>query len=187
MNMTTWYYNNIGSKFTKGYFVEIGVMNGKTQNSTKILEMNGWEGLLVEPVPSNIKAIKKNRSTPLVEGAVWKEDGIVEIVDTGIRGHTGIKETHKNLKAAKSFIKAKSYKFESLPVPYHIDYLQIDTEGSELEILKATDLNKFIIDYICIEDNEGFHNQNPAYHNFMEQAGYEKVHSIAQDSLYKRL
>lgn len=185
MNATTWFYNNIGKNIQNGFFIEIGVMNGKTQNTTKILENNNWKGLLVEPVPSNINAIKRNRTTPLIEGAVWKEDGYVDIIDVGVRGHTGIKETHSNPEKAIQTIKAKSYKFSSLPVPKHIDYLQIDTEGSELQILGAID-DSYIIDYICIEDNAGVQNNDSTYHNFMIDWGYKLIFSIAQDKIYQR-
>lgn len=186
MNATTWFYQNIGKDIKDGFFVEIGVMNGKTQNSTIVLERNGWKGLLVEPVPSNIRQIRKNRSTPLVEGAVWKEDGHVEIIDVGIRGHTGIKETHRDPSSAMSSIKVKAYKFSSLPVPKNIDYLQIDTEGSELQILEAID-DDYVIDYICIEDTFGNKDNNPKYHDFMTAYGYERIHIDVQDRIYKKV
>lgn len=180
MNVTEWYYNNIAIK--SGYFIEIGVYNGKTQNSTKVLENNGWDGLLVEPMPENIKKIKKNRKTKLIEGAVWKEDGTVTMIDIGIPGQTGIKDTHRNHEKAQRSIEVKSYKFDSLPVPTHIDYLQIDTEGSELEILSGIDTTKYTINYICIEDGLN----NSTYHNFMTNMGYIKIYEKAQDKLYKR-
>lgn len=187
MNATRWFYDNIGKDIKNGFFIEIGVMNGTTQNSTIVLERNNWQGLLVEPVPKNIRQIRKSRTTPLVEGAVWKEDGFVEIIDVGIRGHTGIKETHRDPSSAISSIKVKSYKFESLPVPEHIDYLQIDTEGSELEILGAIDMSKYNIDYICIEDTFGNRDNNPKYHDFMTNLGYERIHIQVQDRVYKKI
>ena len=187
MNATTWFYENIGKDLDNRFFIEIGVMNGKTQNSTLVLEKNNWPGLLVEPVPSNIKQIKKNRTTQVIEGAVWRENGYVDIIDVGIRGHTGIKETHRAPQDAKNTIRVKSYKFDSLPVPEHISYLQIDTEGSELEILGAIDMNKFTIDYICIEDTFGNKDGNPKYHNFMTNLGYEKIFTKLQDRIYKKI
>jgi len=186
-NATTWFYETIGKNLDDGFFVEIGVMNGTTQNSTIVLEKNGWNGLLVEPIPKNIKQIKKNRTSKLIEGAVWREDGYVDIIDVGIRGHTGIKETHRAPENAKDIIRVKSYKFNSLPVPTHIDYLQIDTEGSELEILDAIDMNKFNIDYICIEDTFGNKDGNPKYHNFMKNLGYERIFIKEQDRIYKKI
>ena len=183
MTATEWFYKEIGKDIKDGYFIEIGVMNGKTQNTTKILEFKGWQGLLIEPVPSNVRAIKKNRTTPVIQGAVWKEDGYVDIIDVGVRGHTGIKETHAYPEKAIKTIKAKSYKFSSLPIPKHINYLQIDTEGSELEILGAIE-DDYTIDYICIEDNAGVQNNDSTYHNFMTDWGYKLIFSVAQDKIY---
>ena len=186
MNATSWFYHNIGKNLRSGFFVEIGVMNGTTQNSTLILEKNGWSGILVEPVPKNIKQIKKTRTTPLIEGAVWKEDGIVEIIDVGVRGHTGIRQTHRNLNSKVNSFKVKSYHFSSLPVPKRINYLQIDTEGSELEILDSINMNIYNIDYICIEDTLGNKDNDQTYHNFLTKLGYEKIHTNKQDRIYKK-
>lgn len=186
--VTEWYLKNIAQPNNiKGFYVEIGVYNGKTQNSTKWLEAAGWNGLLVEPMPENIKKIKKNRSAFLIEGAVWTHDGEVELIDTGVGGHSGITVTHRAPELAIRKIKVKSYRFKSLPVPKNIDYLQIDTEGSELEILGSINMQKYKIDYICIEDTFGYHENNPKYHDFMTNIGYEKIHQHNQDSLYKKI
>lgn len=187
MTVTEYFYHTYGKSITSGFFIEIGVYNGKTQNTTKVLEWNGWKGLLVEPVPQNCAKIKKNRKTPLIEGAVWKEDGYVEIIDIGIPGQTGIKESHRHTDKIINTIKVRSYKFSSLPIPKHINYLQIDTEGSELEILGAIDLSEYQIDYICIEDNLAWKSNDTTYHNFMTSIGYEKIYNKDQDTLYKKL
>ena len=185
---TEWYYNNIGKHLKYGFFIEIGVFNGKTQNTTLVLENSGWDGLLVEPMPENIQKIKKNnRRAKLIEGAVWSSDGMVEMIDVGIPGQTGIKQTHKSPEEAKRIIKVVSYKFSSLPIPKHIDYLQIDTEGSELEILKTIDLNEYNINHICIEDNNGHYYDDPTYHNFMSSIGYNLVYTKQQDRVYQKV
>ena len=44
MTATEWFYKGIGKDIKDGYFIEIGVMNGKTQNTTKVLEFKGWKG-----------------------------------------------------------------------------------------------------------------------------------------------
>jgi FkbM family methyltransferase len=186
-----YYFENYGCKLDKGFYIEIGAFNGSKQNSTIVLEQAAWEGVCVEPMPLNIKRLKKNRKCRIVEGAVWIENGNVEFADVGIPGWTGIAETHQQqhkerYKDGVTKITVPCYTFDSLELHTHIDYFQIDTEGSELQILSSIDMNKYRIDYICIEDNLGVLG-NSIYHEFMTKLGYTLVHTIAQDKLYKKV
>ena len=185
-----YYFESYGSELEKGFYIEIGAFNGAKQNSTIVLEQSGWEGVCVEPMPVNIKRLKKNRRCRIVEGAIWTENGTVEFADVGIPGWTGITETHQQQHKEKykdgvTKITVPCYTFDSLELPNHIDYFQIDTEGSELQILASIDMNKYKIDYICIEDNLGLSGDR-TYHEFMAKLGYKLVHKIAQDSLYEK-
>lgn len=187
-----YYYENYGYKIKNGYFVEIGAFNGKSQNSTQILEQAGWNGVCVEPMPQNYKKLIKNRKCNCINGAVWNKSGTIDIADVGIPGWSGIKETHQHQHKEKYntetiIIPVKCYRFHELDLPNQIDYLQIDTEGSELQILGSIDMAKYKIDYICIEDNLAILNGSTAYHTFMLGKGYDLIHSIAQDRLYKKL
>ncbi len=184
-----YYFENFGKDLEKGFYIEIGALDGTKQNSTVILEQAGWEGVCVEPMPINIKRFKKNRKCRLVEGAIWIENGTVEFADVGIAGWTGIAETHQihhkqRYKDGVTKLTVPCYRFDSLEFPRYIDYLQVDTEGSELQILDSIDLNVYQIGYICIEDNLGL-NGDMTYHNFMINLKYHLVYKIGQDSLYR--
>jgi FkbM family methyltransferase len=190
MNVCQYYYENFGQNIINGYYIEIGAFNGVKQNSTIVLEQAGWDGVCVEPMPANIRKLKKNRKCRIIEGGIWIENTDVEFADVGIPGWTGISQTHQKQHKEKykdGVVKSKikCYTFDSLNFPNQIDYLQIDTEGSELEILSSIDLTKYKIEYICIEDNLGLKGDN-TYHKFMLELGYILVHKEAQDSLYKK-
>lgn len=71
--------------------------------------------------------------------------------------------------------------------PKTIDYLSIDTEGSEYEILSAFDFNEFSISVITVE-----HNYTPAraaLHELLTKAGYvRKCEEFSKfDDWYVRL
>lgn len=186
-----YYFENYGHKLDKGFYIEIGAFNGAKQNSTIVLEQAKWEGVCVEPMPANIRKLRKNRKCRIVEGAVWTKNGTVEFADVGIPGWTGIAETHQQqhkerYKDGVTKITVPCYTFDSLELPTHIDYFQIDTEGSELQILASIDMTKYKIDYICIEDNLGL-SGDTTYHDFMCNYGYELLYEFKQDKLYKKL
>ena len=65
---------------------------------------------------------------------------------------------------------------------YHVDYLSIVTEGSELEILKAIDFEQFNINVISIEVNY----DDAAAKDFLSSKGYTFVANITGDEIYKK-
>ena len=62
-----------------------------------------------------------------------------------------------------------------------IDYLSIDTEGSEFHILKAIDFSRFTIDVISLE----VLSSNTELPEFMEQNGYKLLKRLGCDLVYK--
>ena len=57
--------------------------------------------------------------------------------------------------------------------PYEIDYLSIDTEGSEFEILNAFDFSKFNIKVITCEHN--FTENRAGIYDLLSKNGYRRV------------
>jgi hypothetical protein len=58
--------------------------------------------------------------------------------------------------------------------PFNIDYLSIDTEGSEFDILNSFDFSAYSISIITVE-----HNYSPMrakIHNLLSSKGYNRVH-----------
>ena len=56
--------------------------------------------------------------------------------------------------------------------PEYIDYLSIDTKGSELRILQAFDFSKFSFGIISIEHN--FREDRKLIFNLLTNAGYKR-------------
>lgn len=64
----------------------------------------------------------------------------------------------------------------------HVDFCTIDTEGSEFEILKAMEFEKYTIDVIAIEDNYG----DKPLRSFMEKSGYRRETKLGLDEIFVR-
>ena len=65
----------------------------------------------------------------------------------------------------------------------NVDFLSIDTEGSELDILSTLDFSKYNIDVITIEDN---YNDSELI-NFFEQRDYSLVEKIECDKIFQKI
>lgn len=177
--LTRIFLDAIWKSANTGYYVEIGAFDGKKKNSTIILEELGWNGVCVEPTPSSYAQLIKNRKCRCENVAIWKEDTIKEFAvydsDPAWNGIVETLDKHHidNLHNART-IHVPTKTWNNLNLPKHIDYLQIDVEGAELEILNCIDWNKQHISYICIEDN-GSITGDRTYYNYMLNLGYQCI------------
>lgn len=182
---------------TEGFFVDIGAHNGLALSNTKFLEDLGWDGVCIEPHPIVFKELLNNRKCEKINCAVWKEDtkvnfllltgytemlsGIYESYDP--RHYNRIQRELQQHGGSCEMIEIDARRFESIVNRKHIDFLSIDTEGSELQILEQVDFNQFSIGSICIENN--FHESK--FNNFFAQRGYELYANVGIDYLYKKI
>lgn len=183
---------------TTGFFVDIGANDGITYSNTKRLEEMGWDGICIEPLPDAFNKLKHNRTCKCINGAISSSlKSTVEFCE--IKGYaemlSGIideyDERHKRriineLKAyggEKNKITVNNYTFSDLigKSNKHIDLLCIDTEGSELSILKSIDFNSYTFSCIAVENNYGENNVK----NFLNTKGYRLITTIGADEMYE--
>jgi FkbM family methyltransferase len=145
----------------QGFFVEVGVGNGTDFSNTFMLEKHlGWKGILAEPNRASHQSISENRTAFLEKRAVYNQNGqrvaFTEVVSDG--DFSGI-STHHNIKSNQN---ATSYDVETITLdtlldeckaPAKIDFMSIDTEGSELQILDGLSLDKWQFGMLAIEHN----------------------------------
>ena len=144
-----------------GIFIEIGANDGITLSNTFLLEKEyGWKGICIEPIPEKFEILKKNRPNSIcVDKAVYSMGGVkLEFSDadlySGITKH--IDEINNDGKNGKKIIVETVNLNELLDMhnfPSFIDYLSIDTEGSEYEILNSINFNKYSFGIIHVEHN----------------------------------
>lgn len=148
-----------------GYFVEFGATNGIDLSNTYLLETEfSWTGILAEPARVWEKQLTTNRPNTSIETlCVWKDsnsrltfnetDG-AELSTIDIFSD---KDLHRNTRLAGRKYEVQTISLNDLLIkhrsPKHIDYLSIDTEGSEYDILKAFNFNEFSIGIITVEHN----------------------------------
>ena len=189
--MTDWFHANCWKSENPGYFVEIGAYDGVKMNSTKFLEDLNWNGTCIEALPERFKELKNNRSCTCLNIAIYNYNGVIEfgVVEEkpgwdGILENLPSRTLEKNIKT----ISVPCNTWETLEFPRKINYLQIDVEGSEQQILDTIDFEKYDIDYICLEDTKaGLNNNTSDYLEFMKSKNYEIVFQCWADTLYKKI
>jgi FkbM family methyltransferase len=142
-----------------GIFVEFGARNGEEHSNSYFFEKAlNWTGLLVEANPVEISGIKGKRPNALVlHGGICNKNGMIDFSLTDkLSGISAQVEHHTNRfpQFAKKIVKVPCYTLnEVLEVTgfTRIDYMTVDTEGSELSILEAFDFHRYVVNIIQIE------------------------------------
>lgn len=155
-----------------GFYVDIGASDGITASNTFILEkFYKWRGICVDPNPFFTQSLMNCRDSFSSTLCVYNETGKIlpfkfcadDDQFYGWNFRSGI-ESHLNTideQVNKSFmnINVLSITLNDLLELYHaprnIDYISIDTEGSELEILKSFDFFKYDVKCWTIEHEFG--------------------------------
>ena len=149
------FYNNKEN----GYFVEIGANDGINLSNTYLLEKDfGWKGICVEALHDKFNELVKNRKSININKAVYYKTGeILQFSSNNLSsGITDTIDKHMDSKTKEQLLVETITLNDILDqnnAPRFIDYISIDTEGSEFEIIKSVDLNKYKFGLIHIEHN----------------------------------
>lgn len=147
-----------------GFFVEFGATNGVDLSNTHLLETEfGWTGILAEPATLWHADLHKNRQCRIDKRCVLSRTGeTIEFNQTDYPELSTADQFSDSDHHAEARKTGKRYAVETVSLmdllaehnaPSDIDYLSIDTEGSEYEILKDFDFNKYKIKVITCEHN----------------------------------
>jgi FkbM family methyltransferase len=147
-----------------GFFVEFGATDGVELSNTYLLEKKyGWTGILAEPAKCWHAALQKNRKSSIETKCVWKESNATLVFsETNIPELSTINSYSECDEHIESRKNSKIYNVDTISLldmlakhkaPNIIDYLSIDTEGSEFEILKNFDFDNYQFKIITCEHN----------------------------------
>ena len=167
-----------------GYFVEFGATNGINLSNTYLLETElSWKGILAEPARVWEEQLKTNRPNSSIETlCVWSDSNSsltfneTDNPDFSTIDSFSYKDGHRDTRLVGKRYEVQTISLNDLLIkhraPNHIDYLSIDTEGSEYEILKAFSFNEFNIGIITVEHNNT--PQRELIYNLLTSHGYKR-------------
>ena len=174
----------------EGYFVEFGACDGVLLSNTILLEKSyGWTGILAEPNPAWYKQLTQSRNAICVSECVSHQTGdiiefliteerpelsrIAKIVPDDVHERNGNRDNVKKINV--STISLLDLLREQ-NAPKVIDYLSIDTEGSEYEILKNFDFSAYSFRLITVE-HAGESEKRQKIQKLLEGHNYTRWHT----------
>lgn len=144
------------------YFLEFGVLDGVSSSNTLALERDlGWNGIVVEANPTYYPDVCRNRSCITINAALWfASRKSIQMVDSyGLSSITSKMDfdgnQHEREAIAKGYFRIDTINptelLQRFNAPQRIEYLSLDVEGCETEVLEAIDLNLYEIALMSVE------------------------------------
>lgn len=166
-----------------GYFVEFGACDGISLSNTLLLEKTfGWQGALAEPARAWHAALYANRTCYISGKCVYKTAGVeVLFNEVDIGELSGMNDLVEGDFHAQFRQEGRQYPVRTISLerflaearaPKRIDYMSIDVEGGEFDVLNSFDFTRHDIALISVE------------HNFSDSR--EKIHALLTGLGYRR-
>lgn len=138
-----------------GFYVDVGASSPINDSVTQSFYESGWHGINIEPIPERISELEYSRPRDINICAVaGREEGTSSLVRTsGVGGLSTIAPCDR-LHNGSWNIPCKKTTLSSIFSEYsivHIDFLKIDVEGAEYEVLVGLDLKRWRPTVILIE------------------------------------
>ena len=179
----------------RGYYVDVGARCGLVNSNTFRLEESGWDGVCIEPHPDLFRELQANRGrawlfhTAVSDGAPGTLD-FVKMLEEPL-GNSGLRSTFSHPER----LARMRHEIISVPVrpltdlldeagaPSTIEYLDIDVEGHELEVLRGLDFGRYRFGAIGVEVSPG----TGRYRDIdkrLRHHGYETVAQLGSDAFF---
>jgi FkbM family methyltransferase len=129
-------------------------------SNTRLFETLGWHGICVEPDAQAFQSLRQNRQCVCLNCACSDHEGTVDFfTQPGRPMGTTNPDAVRKLEAGWKFAPAPA---ESIPCKtvnrileeagfQQLDFVSIDVDGAEVQVLRGFDLGRFSPKLICIE------------------------------------
>lgn len=179
-----------------GIFVEVGGNDGRIGSTSLFFELRRyWDGLLIDANPAQLAKAAAFRRCKCLQAVVAPTEGTATFLNLGSEGTpslgSGLKETLPAVTTSDprfSLAERSEIEVQTRTLPdllqsentRKIDYLALDVEGVEFDILGAFPFDQFEIGAISVEN----HDQAPDMQQLLETKGFELIECLGFDEIY---
>ncbi len=178
-----------------GFFVEVGAYDGIVLSNTYFFGQAGWRGILVEPNPAKARLCRANRpESQVVECAAVAPGGPAEVELLDVLGgevYSTLVPSEFNLERLREFglssrtvlVPARTLDsiLEEAAAPA-IDFVSIDVEGAELDVLQGFDIARWRPGLVMIESATA---RPPEIRRYFVRNGYAYLRSVGFNDVYE--
>ena len=195
---------NLSEYKETGFYVDVGAFDGVHLSNSFSFEQQGWSGICIEPHPTYFQLCKQSRPGALCLNVACVGSDDVDRTEFYVEklgllsGIQGDREDDIRARYKKRGLKFKGFKRITVPaatlgailtkhVPpeTEIDFISIDVEGTELEVLQGINLSQFRPRVIVIEANSE-QARNSINEHMVQLNGYVEARRLPVNILYTR-
>ena len=171
---------------SKGYFVEVGANEPRVRSQTWHLEQAGWTGILIEPQPDLARELRAMRMAKVFAVACSGPEHEGRTLPLHVAGPLSSLDRSGMAPGAvpQAVIEVPIRTLDSVlteaKTPERFDFLSIDVEGHEIEVLRGFDIARWQPRLILLED----HVADLSKHNYLRAAGYRIVRRYENNGWY---
>ena len=166
----------------KGTFVDIGCNHPKIMNNSFFFEKKGWTGLAFDPIATYKSLWEKNRKAIFLSFALGAKKSLQSFTEIKNEGgwRNRMSGFSKNVRHEDKQYGYRTYKvsvergasiFYKYRLKKNIDFVSIDVEGSEMDVIQGFDMPTFLPRVILIENCRGLSGEK-SIRNFLIKKGY---------------
>lgn len=170
-----------------GFFVDVGANDPRLGSQTWLLEQQGWSGLLIEPQARLCDRLRAERPRSRVFQLACGAPGHPEFLPLHIAESPSKSSLVKNLvEASTTYTKTETVPIRTLDEVLgeagcpQVDFVSIDVEGTQLDVLRGFSLERHRPGLLLIED----HLHNLKVHRHLKKHGYRLVKRTGLNNWY---
>jgi FkbM family methyltransferase len=164
-----------------GVFIEFGATDGIDLSNTFLLENKfNWTGVLAEPATIWHKELRVNRKCTIDTHAISSSTGeLIDFLEADNAVYSVIEKfetTQRDVGYRKKYTvttKTLLDLIEENHLPKIIDYISIDTEGSEFDILEVFNFDKYLFRVITVEHSN--QTEKEKIYDLLTSKGYIQI------------
>lgn len=149
----------------RGFYVDIGAHHPKRFSNTYLFYQMGWRGINIDAMPGSMRLFRRQRPRDInIETVVGRENSVqkfylfnepaLNTFDPHLAeervsiGYHIIATTQIQTRRLADLLT------DVMPANCHIDFMSIDVEGFDLDVLQSNDWQRFRADFVLIEQLE---------------------------------
>ena len=176
----------------KGFYVDVGAFDPTRFSNTKRFYLRGWNGINIEPNPLRYKKFIKERSRDInLNIGITKKPGMMSfyMMFPETLSTFSFKEMKFRLSEGYKLIKKISVETDTLVNVLNkfakkrsLDFLSVDTEGFDLEVLESSNWSKFRFRLVCAETGQS--DGKGKVFSFLKRNKYKIVYRNSINSIF---
>ena len=173
----------------RGFFVEVGACEPVEESQSYALEQRGWQGVLIEPQPGPAERLRRQRRAAVYEVACSSRANAGRVMPLSVGGRmlaslqpdyyiAGFE--NRQLAVVNVPVRTLDDILVEAGAPTPIDFVSIDVEYHELEVLDGFDIARWCPRLILIEDIVA----DLRIHHYLCARGYRWIRRTGQNGWY---